>query len=157
MDDISIRKILTDCEFFSVLDNEYLDLLSGKAKERRIDAGKIVFRQGEHAGTFYLLLSGRITVEIPSVYGPSIEIQNLGAGQILGWSWLISPYQWEFQAKTLEDSVLLEFDGKSILEDCENNPRFGYKLLSSFSVLMSQRLHASRQRMMDEWNPAGFA
>jgi CRP-like cAMP-binding protein len=157
MDDISIRKSLTDCEFFSVLGKEYLDLLSGNAKERRIEAGNIVFRQGEHADTFYLLLSGRITVEIPSVYGPSIEIQNLGAGQVLGWSWLISPYQWEFQAKALEDTVMLEFDGKSLLEDCENNPKFGYKLLSSFSVLMSQRLHASRQRMMDEWNPAGFA
>ena len=157
MDDLSIRKILTDCEFFSVLDNEYLDLLSGKAKERRIDAGKIVFRQGEHAGTFYLLLSGRITVEIPSVYGPSINIGKAARITMVRKSGVISPYQWEFQAKTLEDSVLLEFDGKSILEDCENNPKFGYKLLSSFSVLMSQRLHASRQRMMDEWNPAGFA
>ena len=151
------RNKLIDSEFFSKFDSEYLDLLSEKAIERRIEAGKIVFRQGDRADTFYLLLSGRITVEIPSVYGPAIEIQNLGSGQVLGWSWLISPYQWEFQAKVLEDSVLLEFDGKSILEDCENNPKFGYKLLSSFSVLMSQRLLASRQRMMEEWNPPGFA
>ena len=157
MNNVSIRNRLTDCEFFSKFDDEFLDVLSEKAIERRIEAGKIVFRQGEHADKFYLLLSGRITVEIPSVYGPSIEIQNLGANQILGWSWLISPYQWEFQAKVEEEAGLIEFDGKSLLEYCEKNPQFGYKLLSSFAVLMSQRLFAARRRMMDEWNPAGFA
>jgi len=125
--------------------------------EKRFESGNVVFRQGEHAEKFYLLLSGRVSVEIPSVYGPSIQIQNLGAGQILGWSWLISPYQWDFQAKVEEDAEMLEIDGKTLLEYCETNPKFGYKLLSSFTVLMSQRLHSARQRMMDEWNPPGFA
>ncbi len=157
MANISIRNKLIDSDFFSKLENEYLDLLSEKAKEKNIETGEVVFRQGDQADTFYFLLSGRITVEIPSVYGPSIEIQNLGAGQVLGWSWLIPPYQWEFQSKVLEDSVLLEFDGKSLRVDCDNSPKFGYKLLSRFSVLMSQRLLASRQRMMEEWNPPGFA
>ena len=81
----------------------------------------------------------------------------LGKDQVLGWSWLIPPYKWNFQAMPEEDSELLMFDGKTILAKCEKDPRFGYELLKKFAGLMSVRLDAARQKMMDEWNPAGFA
>jgi CRP/FNR family cyclic AMP-dependent transcriptional regulator len=75
----------------------------------------------------------------------------------LGWSWLISPYQWSFQARAEEDSELLQFDGTAILARCEQEPKFGYELLKKFAGMMSMRLEAARRKMMDEWNPAGFA
>jgi hypothetical protein len=34
---------------------------------------------------------------------------------------------------------------------------FGYELLKRFAALMSERLHFARQKMMQEWKPAGFA
>ncbi|MEE9338121.1 MAG: hypothetical protein V3U87_08580 [Methylococcaceae bacterium] len=80
--------------------------------------------------------------------------------QVLRWSWLISPYQWHFQAKAEENSMLLAFDGASILAKCDQEPKFGYELLKRFTaltVLMSERLDVSWQKMMDEWNPSGFA
>ena len=96
-------------------------------------------------------------MQIPAVMGPSIEVQILSNNQVLGWSWLISPYQWHFQARAEEDCELLEFDGAALLAICEQDPKFGYQLLKRFAALMSERLDASRQKMMDEWNPAGFA
>jgi hypothetical protein len=56
-----------------------------------------------------------------------------------------------------EDSELLMFDGIAILARCEREPRFGYELLKKFAGLMSRRLDVARQKMMDEWNPPGFA
>jgi len=56
-----------------------------------------------------------------------------------------------------EDSELLMFDGTAILARCEQEPKFGYELLKKFAALMSMRLDSARQKMMDEWNPAGFA
>jgi CRP-like cAMP-binding protein len=94
---------------------------------------------------------------MPAIIGPALESQTLGKDQILGWSWLISPYQWNFQTKVEEDSELLQFDGTAILTRCEQEPKTGYELLKKFSGLMSLRLDAARQKMMDEWNPAGFA
>jgi CRP-like cAMP-binding protein len=94
---------------------------------------------------------------MPAIMGPSLEIQALGKDQVLGWSWLISPYKWNFQAMIEEDSELLMFDGNVILARCEQEPKFGYELLKKFAELMSVRLDAARKKMMDEWNPAGFA
>ena len=124
---------------------------------REIKKGQILFRQGERADKFYMVRNGRISVQIPTLQGPTLEIQSLGKDQILGWSWLISPYKWNFQAKAEEDSQLLEFNGAAILERCEQESKFGCELLKKFAVLMSERLDAARQKMMDEWNPIGFA
>jgi hypothetical protein len=89
--------------------------------------------------------------------GPTLEIQTLDKDQVLGWSWLISPYKWNFQTKAEEDSELLQFDGTAILARCELEPKFGYELLKKFAGLMSVGLNAAREKMMDEWNPEGFA
>ncbi len=154
------EKILTELKnqaFFQNLDEEFLRFLARSARPRDVAKGDVLFKQGDWADAFYLLRDGEVLIEIPSISGPSLEIQRLREGQILGWSWLIAPYKWTFQARAEDDTHLLEFDGAAILTHCEEDPSFGYALLKRFSGLMSERLEAARRRMMDEWNPPGFA
>ena len=123
----------------------------------RDQKSQILFLQGENADKFYVVRSGRISLQMPAIMGPTLEIQHVDEDQVLGWSWLISPYQWNFQTKAEEDVELLQFDGVAILARCEQEPKFGYELLKKFAVLMSVGLNAARQKMMNEWNPIGFA
>jgi len=157
MNNQAITEYLATHEFFSGLSKEYLARLCEFASKLEIEKGEVLFRQGESANKFYIVINGQISVQIPAVMGPTLEIQTLKHDQVLGWSWFISPYRWLFQARAEEDSKLLEFDGAEILARCEQDPKFGYELLKKFTVLMSERLDASRQKMMDEWNPSGFA
>lgn len=143
--------------FFRDLDAEALEFLAGCATERALKQGEVLFRHGQPADRFYLIRSGRITIEVPAIEGPSLEVQSLGSDAVLGWSWLIPPYTWSFQARAKEDTTMLEFDGRAVLERCESNPAFGFELMKRFSALMSERLEAARRKMMDEWNPPGFA
>ncbi len=157
MSNQSIEDYLPTHAFFSELDDNFMKFLSDSATELKIKKGDVLFRQGERADKFYLLRNGQMSVQVPALMGPTLEIQTLGEDQMLGWSWLIPPYRWNFQARALEDSDLLEFDGSAILARCEEDPKFGYELLKRFATLMSERLDAARQKMMDEWNPSGFA
>jgi hypothetical protein len=83
-------------------------------------------------------------------------MESLGAGDVLGWSWLIPPYQWSFQARADAATLVLQFDGPKVLERCESEAKFGYALLKRFSALMSERLVSTRRKMVDEWSPPGF-
>jgi CRP-like cAMP-binding protein len=157
MSNQSTTGYLSTHEFFSEFSDDVLKFLCECSSTREIKKGQILFRQGEHADKFYVVRNGRISIQMPAIMGPTLEIQTLGKDQVLGWSWLISPYQWNFQTKAEEDSELLQFDGTAILARCEQEPKFGYELLKKFAGLMSVRLNAARQKMMDEWNPAGFA
>ncbi|WP_290647951.1 Crp/Fnr family transcriptional regulator [Aquisalimonas sp.] len=157
MDDTTLKHELAKLPFFSDVDTAFLDILSNFASQRHLAKDEVLFRQGDWAEAFYVVRSGKILIEVPAISGPSLVIQRLGDGKVLGWSWLIPPFQWTFQARAEQATELFEFDGAGILAQCEEDPAFGYAILKRFSGLMSERLEAARRRMMDEWNPPGFA
>lgn len=156
MNQSEIAKLLSGQDFFSELNEEGLSWLAGQAVEKQFETDQLVARQGERADRFFLLLKGRLGVEIPAIAGPKLEVTQLGAGQIFGWSWLIRPYKWHFNARAMEPTRALDFDGTAILAHCEEDPGFGYTLLKRFSSLMATRLEAAQRKMMDQWAPDGL-
>ncbi|MCW9048009.1 MAG: cyclic nucleotide-binding domain-containing protein [Gammaproteobacteria bacterium] len=142
---------------FSNLDPAHIDILVQHAQERSFVVGDLLFRQMDLAEHFFILMDGSIKVQVPAIMGPALVVQTLGAGDILGWSWLIAPYKWTFEAMAELDSRVLVFDGKALLQHCETDYNFGYTLMKMFAGLMSERLHAARIKMMDSWSPAGWA
>jgi CRP/FNR family transcriptional regulator, cyclic AMP receptor protein len=157
MVDESISKELRGFQFFVGLDSAYVEFLASHATRRHFDAAHVMHRQGDPATGFYVVTSGNISIEVPAIQGPTLHLQALGPGDMLGWSWLIPPYRWSFLVRTEAPVDLIEFDGKAVLDKCEADPKFGYEMLKRVSALMSERLAHARQRMIDEWSAAGFA
>jgi len=147
---------LAEQRFFAGLGADALAFLADCSSERRFAADEVMIRHGDRARNFYLVCMGRIAREVPAIQGPALVMESLGAGAILGWSWLIPPYQWSFQARAEELTETLEFDGARILARCEADPAFGYAVLKRLSTLMSERLMHARRKMIAEWNPPGF-
>ena len=142
---------------FSDLDAKYIKILAQHVEEASFASGDLLFKQQDAAANFFIVLQGSITVEVPSLGGPPLEVQTLGVDEVLGWSWLIPPYRWAFEAKADSDLKVLKFDGKRLLQLCEKDNEFGYALMKKFTCLMSERLHAARLKMMETWAPAGWA
>ncbi|EAR22164.1 Crp/Fnr family transcriptional regulator [Nitrococcus mobilis] len=153
----SISEYLANQSFFADLSPAFRKFLARHAVRRPLQRDEILFQHGDPARRFYLVYDGSVVIEVPAIYGPSLEVQKLGPGQILGWSWLIPPYRWHFQARTEAPTEVIEFDGEAVRARCDQHPAFGYALLKCFSALMSERLQAARRKMMEEWNPPGFA
>ncbi len=157
MADASMEEILSGNRFFAGLAPEQIEYLARHAERRRLAKDQVLFRHGDAARHFYLVLEGELTVEVAAIEGPALTLQTLGPDAVVGWSWLIPPYKWHFQARAEAPTEVLEFDGAEILARCEQDPKLGYELLKRFSGLMSERLQFARRKMMDEWKPAGFA
>ena len=143
--------------FFKGMNQDFVKLLSEFVTEKHFAEGEVLFQPGKPADRFYLVRSGRVSVQVPALVGPPLELQVLDENQLLGWSWLIPPYRWNFLARAVEETEVYEFDGSAILARCEADPEFGYELFKRFTALMSERLDASRQKMMDQWSAPGFA
>ncbi len=157
MNDRTIVESIADNPFFAGLAREDIEFLARNAERRRLRRDGVLFRYGDRADRFYVIVSGKISVEVAALEGPPLELQSLDAGAVLGWSWLIPPYTWSFQARADEDAEVLDFDGRAIRAKCESDPRFGYELIKRFSGLMSERLNFAREKMMEAWRPSGFA
>lgn len=157
MDQENLTNYLASHTIFTGLAPEHLEILTQYAQEKVFPEGELLFKQDDKAEHFFIVREGAVTVEVPSIYGPPLEVQTIGPGEVLGWSWLIPPYTWAFEANADTESTVLVFDGKPVLARCEKQPEFGYALMKQFAGLMSERLAKARIKMMESWQPAGWA
>ena len=67
-------------------------LLAGCARNHRFEAGQYLFHEGEAADEFFLIRQGRVALEIVAPGQAPVVISTLGAGEIVGASWLVPPY-----------------------------------------------------------------
>ena len=145
----TLEPILAQHPFFEGLDPAHLKVLVGCASNVRFQPGAYLFRQGEEATHFYLLRQGRVAVEIYAPHRPPIVVQTVEAGEVVGWSWLIPPHQWRFDARVVEATRAIALDGKCLRGKCETNHDLGYELLKRFAHITTQRLEATRLQLLD--------
>ncbi len=145
----TLEPYLAEHPFLKGLDHRFLEILVGCASNVRFDAGQFVFREGSEANNFYIIRHGKVSVEVFAAGRGSITIQTIGEGDILGWSWLIPPYNWRFDAKAIELTRAIALDGKCLREKCERDHDLGYELLKRFSHIIAQRLEATRLQLLD--------
>ncbi|QQS49101.1 MAG: cyclic nucleotide-binding domain-containing protein [Acidobacteriota bacterium] len=145
----SLKPILSQHPFFSGLDDEYLDLVAGCAANVRFKPGETVFHEGEEAHQFYLIRHGKVALESYASNRGALTVQTLDEGDILGWSWLIPPYYWRFDARAVDLVRAIALDGLCLRTKCEADHHLGYELLKRFSHIIGQRLDATRFQLMD--------
>ena len=140
--------------FLSDMDEELLKTLTSCASNVVLPEGARLFREGENAKTFYLIRSGRVALEIQAGERGQIRIQTVGPGEVLGWSWLISPYRWHFDAYAVEQVHAFAIDATCLRTKCETDHHFGYEMLRRFSEVLERRLEATRLQLLDVYGSA---
>ena len=144
----TLAPILKEHALFQGLKPDYIELLIECASNVRFNAGELIFRQGKEANRFYLVRHGRVAVEI-SAPGRQITIKTLTENEVLGWSWLFPPYQWQFDARALELTRAIALDARCLRGKCDHDPELGYELMKRFSCIMLETLQASRLQLLD--------
>lgn len=145
----TLEKILVQHPFVEGLPSELVHLIVGCAKNVVFEPGKYLFKEGEEANSFYIIRSGRVALEIYSPETGSIIIQTLTEGDIIGWSWLIPPYQWRFDARAVEMTRVIELDGTCLRNKCESDPKLGYEIMKRLTNVFEQRIDAMRMQLLD--------
>lgn len=144
----SPQSVIADHPFFQGMTREHLDVIAGCAAEAAFEADQILFREGEPANRFYLIQSGKIALEAHELGDGTVFVQNLGAGEALGWSWLFPPFVWHFRARTVEPTRAVVLDGAHLLAAAERDPSFGYELMKRVVQVVVQRLQATRKQLL---------
>ncbi len=148
----TLETILAEHPFFAEMEQRHLQVLSGCASNVVFEEGQVIFREGEEAETFYLIREGKVALEIHAAGMGTITIQTLNAGDILGWSWLVPPYRWHFDARAIETTRAIAMDGECLRRKCEQDHDLGYELLKRFAEIITQRLQATRLQLLDVYS-----
>jgi CRP-like cAMP-binding protein len=145
----TLEPLLAIHPFLKGLEPDHLKLIVGCALNKVFDPGDYLSHEGQDADLFYFIREGKVVVEIYSpLHGP-IVIQTLTGGEILGWSWLVPPYHWRFDARAVEQTKAIVMDGKCLREKCEKDHDLGYELMKRFAEIIADRIEATRLQLMD--------
>ena len=144
----TIDSTKVDHPFLHGLSDEHLDVLSTCAMELELEAGEVLFRQGDPANRFYLIESGEVALEAEAGEGQSVLIQTIGAGGVLGWSWMFPPYYSHFKARATQPTKAIFFYATLLREECERNHDLGYELMKRTAAVLIQRLEAEQKQLL---------
>lgn len=137
-----------DSPLLEELEPRHITKLQELATEVEFQEGEIIFREGEECDQLYLVLSGRVALEI-LVPGRPVRIQTLTMGDELGWCSVLMRKGRLFQARCAEPVKALCFDGSKLLEVCEQDPAFGMALMHRLLAVVAGRLQATRMQLLD--------
>jgi CRP/FNR family transcriptional regulator, cyclic AMP receptor protein len=133
--------------FLEGMEWKHLEALAEFAMPTRFAAGELIFREGDIANRFYLIKSGRVELGVSTGDGQFLA-QTIGGGDVLGWSWLLPPYKWHFDARAVESTEAIFLYGTMLRERCETDHDLGYELMRRVAAVMVRRLQIARDQLL---------
>lgn len=145
----TLAPLLADHPVLSGLAPDHIAVITGCARNVKFNPGEFMFRAGGPADAFYIVRRGRVSIETFEPKRGPVTIETIGDGELLGWSWLIPPYTWHFDARALSLTRAIALDATCLRGKCDSDTALGYELLKRFSQIMEQRLEATRLQLLD--------
>lgn len=134
--------------FFIPMTEDQLTRLAMISEEEVYAAGEMIFREEEPADKLYLILSGAIELRMcVDVLGRSIPVEVLGAGEVVGWSTLVSPYEYTASGEARTPTRVVAIDSVSLRRLAEEDYVLGYHLYRQVASVIAQRLRDTRMRL----------
>jgi CRP/FNR family transcriptional regulator, cyclic AMP receptor protein len=143
----AVEHALRDHPFARDLHPAHVERLKSCAHTCTFEAGDFLWRQGELANDLYLICSGEVSLEISIPHQGSVQIEAVGTGEALGWSWLAPHHRWQLDARAITPVVAFRLEGKCLFATMERNHDFGYQVLKRLTPVIARRLQTARSRV----------
>ena len=142
-------ELLSAHPFMAGLDADALASVAGCSRNVVFEPGEMLCVEGESADTFYLIRRGHVSLDVHAPGRGPVVMETVGPGAVVGWSWLIPPYRWTFDARAKSRVGAVAIDGACLRGKSETDPALGFALLSRISKELLARLQATRLRLLD--------
>ncbi len=107
---------------------ELLERLENVGREQAWARGRLVVREGEPAGTMYLVKEGQLRVSVSGGGARDVELTRLGAGDYFGELMLASETR-TASVRTLTDCVLVAVSREQFIATLSAHPRLAFALV----------------------------
>jgi CRP/FNR family transcriptional regulator, cyclic AMP receptor protein len=145
----TIDELLSDLGVLAGLEAEQRRTIAGCARLQPFAPGELLMREGAPADEFFVIRAGDVALETEVPGRGAVTLETLHAGDVLGWSWIVPPYRTAFDARAIEATRVVAFDGACLRGKCEDDPALGFALLRLLAAAFTRRLQDTRMRLLD--------
>lgn len=153
---INIEALLSHVPLFNGLLPEEISRIARGTREVNAARSDILFHKGDLSSGFHLIVYGQVKLAFTSPQGGEKVVDILSQGQSFGEAVMFMERPYMVYAQALTDSLLLHISKTVILEELDNDPKLGRKMIAGLSMRLhhlitdveSYSLHSGRQRII---------
>jgi len=153
---INIEALLAHVPLFNGLMPDEIARIARGTREINATRGDILFHKGDLSNGFHLIVYGQVKLAFTSPQGGEKVVDILSQGQSFGEAVMFMERPYMVYAQALTDSLLLHLSKAVILEELDNDPKLGRKMIAGLSMRLhhlitdveSYSLHSGRQRII---------
>ena len=114
---------------------------------------EILFHEGEEAEYVYLVVTGKIMLELcPSTIYQK-NLMSVGPGEMLGWSAFVEQCNYASTGVVVAPTQLIRIEGKHLRAICDNDPEFGYDFMHRIMRALAKRLTTTWSQLANVYLP----
>lgn len=130
---------------FRDLSLEELRAVYGFADRVTAEAGEVLIEQGVPGKALYVIVAGKVKVEVISSKNEAVEVATLGKGASLGEMSLVDEAPTSARVTVLERVSAFAFPFDLLGNHVANDPRAGFKLMRVLCRILSTRLRETNR------------
>lgn len=140
-------EVLKDLDCLSHLNDEQLVKIAQIAVEMTFEKDSYVEKQDDVAEALYIVVRGRVAIEIDLPRHRKICIYVVDKGELLGWSAVVPPHAYTASSLCLEKATLLQLPRDPLLELMDDDIRLKASMMETISRIISLRLKDTRLQL----------
>lgn len=141
--------LLRKVQMFEGLTEEHLQQLALISRGVDMPQAAVVFREGDLATSVYLVVRGRVSLEICAPSVGCKRFQTVHEGELLAWSPILENDRLTATARTLAPTRLIEIGGEDIRALFDEYPRLGHQFMRCAALALCKRLSATRLQLLN--------
>lgn len=153
---VNIEALLSHVPLFNGLAPDEIARIARGTREINASRGDILFHKGDLSTGFHLIVYGQVKLAFTSPQGGEKVVDILSQGQTFGEAVMFMEKPYMVYAQALTDSLLLHLSKTVLIEELDNDPRLGRKMIAGLSLRLhhlitdveSYSLHSGRQRII---------
>jgi CRP-like cAMP-binding protein len=153
MNDNSLTKKLQGIRFLHGIDPAHLQQIASVSEVCEYDTQDILFHEGEEAEYVYLVVTGKIVLELcPSTIYQK-DLLSVGPGEMLGWSSFVEQRNYASTGVVVVPTQLIRIEGKHLRAICDRDPEFGYEFMHRIMRALAKRLTVTWSQLANVYLP----
>jgi CRP/FNR family transcriptional regulator, cyclic AMP receptor protein len=156
MSDSNLINTLRGISFLHDIDPDHLEQIASIAEICVFDTRDILFHEGEFAAYVYLVVTGKIVLELcPSTIYQK-NLMSVGPGEMLGWSSFVEQRNYASTGVVVAPTQLVRIEGKHLRAICDKDPEFGYDFMHRIMRALAKRLTTTWSQLANVYLPTNL-
>ena len=147
---LEIVTALKKIPWFAELKPGHFTRLADVATLRQVNAGDELFKEGDLEDCVYVVLEGRVALNIFVPHHGKVRIYTAEPMDLIGWS-VATPVvrRRTAGATVVQPGRLASFNAQKIYQMCEEDHEFGYMFYRRIANIIAGRLMVTRLQLLD--------